>query len=280
MSVIQFVLLGYYFGMQTFGFKRQAAGIVLYISLVLILLIFIVTIRLITRTRIEAIQSTQKAYIDELNQMFTTVRGQRHDFINHVQVMHAMLTMKKYDQLRDYMNDVAQEIRAVDQAHVEHPSPALAALIEAKIAIASKRQIPFEYRIDEAPATFGAVTSIDLVRMIGNLIDNAFDASADAPAGERYVLLEMAVSRGMLHISVTNRGTVLSEAQRRAMVLPGYTTKTGEHSGLGLTNVMDRAAQYRGKVTIESDEERGVVITVKLPESGKPANRVIESQFG
>ncbi|MFB9327505.1 sensor histidine kinase [Paenibacillus aurantiacus] len=237
----------------------------LYVSLVLIVLVLILAIREIIKTREEATQATQRTYISELNQMFATVRGQRHDFINHVQVMHSLLAMNKMDRLREYMHSIAEEIRTVDRAHVDHPSPALAALVEAKIAIADAKRIAFDYRIDDAPATFGAVTSIDLVRMIGNLIDNAFDAVLALPVGERFVLLEMTTLRRALIISVTNQGTLLTEEQMKAMLAPGYTTKTGEHSGLGLSNVVERAAEYRGTVAVESDESRGVVITIRIP---------------
>ncbi|TYP71178.1 sensor histidine kinase [Paenibacillus methanolicus] len=266
LSVFQFLCVGFYIFETYFDNTYDAGlGIAIFIPLVLICMVFIHTVRLIVRTREEAIQSTQKTYIDEMNQLFATVRGQRHDFINHVQVMHTMLAMNKLDRLREYMSGVAEEIRTVDRAHVDHPSPALAALVEAKLAIADAKRIAFDYRIEDAPTAFGAVTGIDLVRMIGNLIDNAFDAVLALPAGERFVLLEMSVMRGALVISVANRGTVLTDAQKKAMVTPGYTTKEGEHSGLGLSNVVERAAQYRGTVAIESDEERGVVITIRIP---------------
>lgn len=248
---------------------ESGVEVALYISLILIVLVLVLAIREIVKTREEATQSTQKTYIAELNRMFATVRGQRHDFINHVQVMHSLLAMNKMDRLREYMHSVAEEIRTVDRAHVDHPSPALAALVEAKLAIANTKRIAFQYRIDDAPATFGAVTSIDLVRMIGNLLDNAFDAVAPLPARERHVLLEMTTLRGALFISVVNQGIVLTDSQMKAMLTPGYTTKTGEHAGLGLSNVVERAAEYHGTVAVESDEDRGVVITIKIPNVAK-----------
>ncbi|TYP71177.1 sensor histidine kinase [Paenibacillus methanolicus] len=270
LSVMQVVCISYfilkYYVDPVFDSGFEVA---LYVSLILIVLVLALAIREIIKTREEAIRSTQKTYISELNQMFATVRGQRHDFINHVQVMHSLLAMNKMDRLREYMHGVAEEIRNVDRAHVDHPSPALAALVEAKIAIADAKRISFDYRIDDAPATFGSVTSIDLVRMIGNLIDNAFDAVLSIPVGERYVLLDMTTIRGALIISVTNHGTILTEEQMNAMLTPGYTTKAGEHSGLGLSNVVERAAAYRGTVAVESDESRGVVITIRIPNVAK-----------
>ncbi|MDF2718598.1 MAG: citS, partial [Paenibacillus sp.] len=51
------------------------------LSLILLVIVF----RMIKRNKDEAVRVTQEAYIDEVNDMFTTIRGQRHDFLNHVQ---------------------------------------------------------------------------------------------------------------------------------------------------------------------------------------------------
>lgn len=64
------------------------------ISLVLfsvpLISIFLVK-RLFSLSEQEIIAETQEAFIDNINKLFTTIRGQRHDFINHVQVIYSML---------------------------------------------------------------------------------------------------------------------------------------------------------------------------------------------
>ncbi|QYR20405.1 GHKL domain-containing protein [Paenibacillus sp. sptzw28] len=234
------------------------------IAFVIFVIIIIIIIRLTARTRSEAIQATQDAYISDLLKMFASIRGQRHDFTNHVQVMYSMLTLKKYDELRAYMEDMVKEIQTMTEATDELPSPALAALVQAKAAIARNERIRFTYQIPNAPLTFTAVKNIDLVRMIGNLVDNAFDEVMKLPETEREVLLELYIEKEMLHIAVMNRG-LLSAEEIRQIFEPGYTTKSGEHSGLGLANVLERASHYKGTVTVESDLERGVVFTIKMP---------------
>ncbi|MBW7455468.1 sensor histidine kinase [Paenibacillus sepulcri] len=224
-----------------------------------------VLIRLFARIRKEAIHTTQEAYIGDLIQMFTSIRGQRHDFINHVQVMYAMLSMKKYDQLRSYMEDMVKEIQSMTLATNDLPSPALAALIQAKMTIAESNHIQFSYQIPETPLTFRAVSSIDFVRIIGNLVDNAFDEVMKLPETEREVILELFTNDQQLYITVTNRKHTLSEEEMKRILEPGYTTKKGNHSGLGLSIVMERCSHYKGKLSVESDLERGVVFTIKLP---------------
>ena len=94
------------------------------------LLALVSIIRLLVRTREQAAKSTQEVYIDDINDMFTSIRGQRHDFLNHVQVIHTMVQMGRTEQLKTYVGDLVKETRDVSDI-VHHSSPALAAFIQA-----------------------------------------------------------------------------------------------------------------------------------------------------
>ena len=37
------------------------------------------------------------------------LRVQRHDFINHLQIVHAMMELKKFDQAMQYIEDLARD---------------------------------------------------------------------------------------------------------------------------------------------------------------------------
>ncbi|MBW7477040.1 Spo0B domain-containing protein [Paenibacillus oenotherae] len=225
--------------------------------------------QIITQVRLEGVHQSQEAYLSDLNKMFASIRGQRHDFANHVQVMYSMLALKKHDQLRTYTEEVVNEIESMNVAVVELPSPALAALIQAKSAIALEKRIRFDYLIHTTSLTFSSVTNIDLVRMIGNLVDYAFDKVVKLPPAEREVQLEMYLHNGELFITVTNRGNHLTREEIAQFNLPGDTSKANGHTGLGLVNVRERAASYKGSVTVDSDLERGITFTVKIPNAGQ-----------
>ncbi|MBW7477038.1 Spo0B domain-containing protein [Paenibacillus oenotherae] len=239
------------------------------VSIAIFLLITIKIVQIIAQARLEGIHQSQEAYLGDLNKMFASIRGQRHDFANHVQVMYAMLALKKHDQLRTYTEEVVSEIQSMNVAVVELPSPALAALIQAKSAIALEKRIRFDYLIHTTSLTFSSVTNIDLVRMIGNLADYAFDEAVKLPPAEREVQLEMFVHNRELYITVTNRGNHLTREEIAQFNLPGETAKADVHTGLGLANVQERAASYNGSVTVDSDLERGITFTIKIPNAGQ-----------
>lgn len=235
-------------------------GILTVLSLILLYFVF----RMIGRNKDEAVRVTQEAYIDEVNDMFTTIRGQRHDFLNHVQTIHTFLQLKKYEDLHRYTGELIGDIRQTNDI-IQIGHPAIAAIVQSKLVIAMDKKIDFRHEF----APFGnlnlGVKSVDIVKIIGNLVDNAFDEVNRLPVQERWVELKGWYNAGNLFISVSNPGRVLDEEERRKIFMPGYSTKeSSEHSGIGLAVTKERVGYYKGTITVESDEE-GTTFTVSMP---------------
>ncbi|MNY49168.1 sensory histidine kinase DcuS [compost metagenome] len=100
---------------------------------------------------------------------------------------------------------------------------------------------------------------MDLVKIIGNLIDNAFDEANNFPIEEREVSVRGWRDGNDVKISVKNR--VIPEfklVDNTTLFSIGYSTKgDGEHQGLGLPVVKERVEYYRG--TIEVTVEEGFI---------------------
>lgn len=108
--------------------------------------------------------------------------------------------------------------------------------------------------------------SVDLVKIIGNLIDNAFDEVNKFPSGEREVIVNGWSESNQVTISVSN--PVLPDFQvedYNQMFSIGYSTKgDGEHQGLGLSVVKERIEHYKG--TIEVCVEDGwICFKISIP---------------
>lgn len=222
-------------------------------------------VRLIDRTRQDTVLSTQEHYIDQISGMFTSIRGQRHDYLNHIQVMHTMLQLGKLSELKAYMSDVVKETHEVGDI-VQHDIPAVGALLKAKTAVALSLGIDFDSDFAGPWNPRSPVKVIDIVKIAGNLIDNAFDEVVKLPAGERRVRASFRLSDGYLELTVSNPGPPISEAARARLFEPGFSTKPGADRGLGLPIVRERVAHYDGTLTVHSDEKRGTVFQVRLPQ--------------
>jgi signal transduction histidine kinase len=259
---VQFILLG---ALQLFQFTSDRDNqmlnvILIYILIFVSLLALVSIIRLLIRTREQAVRMTQEVYVVEINDMFTSIRGQRHDFLNHVQVIHTMVQMGRTEQLKAYVSELVKETRDVSEV-VHHSSPALAAFVQAKMTVSIGRGIHFTY---DLPNNWNAeetnIKVIDIIKIIGNLVDNAFDETEKLPQKERQVHISIRITGGTIELEVSNRGRILDAKEKERIFLPGYTTKGEDHSGLGLAIVAERVKYYQGTLQVQSDNESGTTV--------------------
>ncbi|MFC5402852.1 sensor histidine kinase [Cohnella soli] len=254
---IQFFLLGMLQYYQITPDKKNTvlqAGLI-YVLIVVSLLALIFMIRLLVRTREQAARMTQEVYVEEINDMFTSIRGQRHDFLNHVQVIHTMAQMGKTEQLKNYVEDLVKETRDVSDI-VHHPSPALAAFAQSKTTVALGKGIAFSC---ELPADWSpqetTVKVIDVIKILGNLVDNAFDESGKLSADQRHVTASIRAGEDRrIELVVSNKGRLIAGIDKARIFDTGYSTKGEGHTGLGLAIVQKRVKHYNGELHLSSEQ--------------------------
>lgn len=264
---LQFILLGALAFIQLTSGPDKAliTLIIIYLVIVASLLALFVILRLLVRTREQAVLATQEVYVEDIKDMFTSIRGQRHDFLNHVQVIHTMARMGKTEQLKSYVGDLVKETRDVTEI-VHHSSPALAAFVQAKLTVALGKGIAFTYELPENwNVPNSSVRIFDIVKIMGNLVDNAFDESLLLPAEERRVHAAVHLQDNSMQLEVSNKGRALDAKEREQIFMSGYSTKGDGHTGLGLAIVMERIKHYRGEIAVECSKDNRMLFRVKLP---------------
>ena len=192
--------------------------------------------------------------VEEVQNIYLTMRGWRHDYHNHLQSMKAYVEMGQYDKLQEYLglleNDLDQVNQLCDSGNVN-----LDAILNFKISLAEKNGIRVDYKAT-CPAEL-TVSDIDLCALIGNLIDNAVKACEGI--ADPYIRLSIGVLKNQLHISVTN---ATKDAVRK-LDSEYITTKRGNHGhGLKRINlVVEKYEEY-----INRQNEPGVFVTeIMLP---------------
>ncbi len=266
--VIQLVSLGtiYTVKFASDTDNQLVTTILIYFTIIISLAALVFMLRMLMQARADAIRSTQEVYFDDINNMFASVRGQRHDFLNHVQVIHAMAQMGKIDQLQAYTATLVQETREVSDI-MNHTVPALAAFAKTKTTMALGYGIAFTCELPkewDVPDT--AIHMLDMIKIIGNLVDNGFDATMKLPAGQRAVHVAICSDQGEVKITIANSGHPIDDDMRTRMFQAGYSTKGEGHSGLGLAIVQERVRHYRGQLDVRSDPDNGMTtFEIRLP---------------
>ena len=226
--------------------------IIILFALVVSAFILIMVNRIIGRTKEDAVRTTQEEYIGQMNKLFVIIRGQRHDINNHIQILYALMKTKKLDEMQRYMEEYVGEAIFINElVHINNP--VVAAQVQAKMAIAETKGIKLNVECSDLNSfEVSAVKSIDIVKIIGNLVDNAIDEVENTKSNKRYIKLDIIPDQEKrLNIIVTNpiiNG--LKEEHLSKIFEHEYSTKkTKGHSGLGLSIIRERIEFYKGMIT-------------------------------
>ena len=208
----------------------------------------ITSLRMVQKT-----QELEEAY-GQLEDLNREMRAQRHDFMNHLQVVYSLIEMDEPQEAMDYMDKIYGDMQRVSRM-MRTACPAVNALIQAKVVEAERRGAELKLSI-AAKWDDERMPAWEICRVLANLIDNALDASCTAqlPEGVR-PMVELVLGEDLRSwfFSVRNNGPAIDEATRAKIFEPGFTTKaTGQ--GMGLFIVSQTLTQLGGKLTLESHE--------------------------
>ena len=190
----------------------------------------------------------QDAYA-QLEDLNGTLRAQRHDFMNHLQVVFSLLELEDYKEASDYIERVYGDIRRVSRT-LKTAHPAINALLAAKVGDCEARGVHVDLQI-ESPWAGLPVESWEMCRVLGNLIDNAMDAMKDAP--EPRLLIRLSESVQSYTFVIANNGPMIQPSIAERIFQRGFSTK-GEGRGMGLSIVRGIMESGGGSLTLASDE--------------------------
>lgn len=198
-----------------------------------------------------------KQQMDEIENIYMTMRGWRHDYHNHLQSLKGYLSLNKVDQMKNYLNELETDLDSIDTLY-HSGNLQLDSILNAKLAIAEKEQIRIHCDASIPPQLH--VSDLDLCVILGNLLDNAIESCRKIMnPDERFIRVYIGILKKQLYISITN-ATSETVKQRTDHY---FTTKRGDH-GHGLKRVDQVVKKYDGYLNRQN--EPGVFATeIVLP---------------
>lgn len=215
--------------------------------------------------------------LDGARSLTESMRAQQHEFSNRMHAIAGLLELARPDDALAYVNEIRGTSATLDQALRTHiAAPQIVGLMLGKAAEANELGIELVITpatsLGEAPDRVQALTTV-----LGNLIDNAFDAVAGTTAPRR-VEVTIDETEKILKVTVSDTGRGIPPELRGSIFQNGFTTKTdplSRHSGLGLSLVHRTALKLGGSVQVE--EGPGATFVVELPRSTVPTRKVSAS---
>lgn len=182
---------------------------------------------------------------EEVKEIYLNMRGWRHDYHNHLQVMKAQIAAGQMDEMKEYLDELEQSLEDVD-IYVKSGNLMADAILNSKLSLAEQKGI----RVNCKAVLPGelSIEDVDLCVMLGNLLDNALEACDKIPEIQRFLRIYMVVNRSQLYVSIQNSAREELDFNERNYI----STKRGNH-GLGMKRVKALAAKYDGYLTLANE---------------------------
>lgn len=185
-------------------------------------------------------QELVETHYREVDNMYRQIRGWRHDYRNHIQVMKALAAKGDLAGIQAYLDELDTDLNTVDTV-IKTGNAMADAILNSKISLAKSRRIPVQ--ADAHIPVKLRMSELDLCVILGNLFDNAIEASLALPEDQRLIRVYMDMKGTQLYISFTN----FTAAKKQRKLGRRFATTKGEGHGFGLVridNIIDRLDGY------------------------------------
>ena len=196
-----------------------------------------------------------------------SMRANNHDFTNKLHVILGLIQMGMYDDASSYIQNITMVQREnISKVMNAVSEPAVAALLIGKIARASELNINFVLREGCYYSTADMnLPSEMLITVIGNLLDNAFDAMNESTDYKKHKELMFGIysNPGAVLITVDDTGSGIKSRNIEHIFENGFSTK-GDGRGTGLYQVKAIVENFGGKITVESQKGVGSSFSISF----------------
>ncbi len=192
-------------------------------------------------------QELIETHYQEVDNMYQQMRGWRHDYRNHIQTMKAYAASGDWDAIRQYLDLLDEDLTTVDTV-IKTGNPMTDAILNSKISLARSKNIPV---VADAHIPLKLKSSeLDLCCILGNLFDNAIEASLKLPEEERMIRVYMDMKNTQLYISFTNF-TATGKLKKQGNL---FRSTKGDGHGFGLVRIDAIVERLDGYISRNSEE--------------------------
>ena len=192
-------------------------------------------------------QELIQTHFQEVDNMYRQIRGWRHDYRNHIQTMKAYAALEDWEALKKYLDLLDDDLQHVDTV-IKTGNAMTDAILNSKISLAKSKQITV--KADAHIPVQLKISEIDLCCIIGNLFDNAIEASLKLPPEQRLIRVYMDMKQTQLYISFTN----FTADKKRQKIGTRFMSTKGKGHGLGLVRIDEIVSHLDGYISRNSED--------------------------
>lgn len=195
------------------------------------------------------------------------LRAQTHEFHNLLYTISGLLQLGS---IQEAVELITSETSAQQEMMLflakQIPDPLIGALLLGMHNRAKELKIQFQInqdsRLKELPPSFNRQ---QLIVLLGTLIQNALEAINESGAQQKVVECYLSDTGDDILFEVEDSGPGVPEELRERIFQHGFSTKPGEHRGIGLAKVQGIIQELNGYILVGESEWGGALFTVSLP---------------
>lgn len=188
-----------------------------------------------------------ETHYKEVDNMYRKMRTWRHDYRNHIQVMKALAAEGNLAGIQDYLDKLDTDLTTVDTV-IKTGNAMADAILNSKISLAQSKNIPTH--VDASIPVKLSMSELDLCCILGNLFDNAIEASLALPPEKRLIRVYMDMKGTQLYISFTN----FTASAKKEKISGRFATTKGEGHGFGLVSIDTIVSRLDGYLSRNSED--------------------------
>jgi two-component system sensor histidine kinase DctS len=206
-----------------------------------------------------------KAFVDAL-------RVQNHEYMNKLHTIGGLIQLGNNEKALDYLFDITEQKKELTRFLSRNIlDDSLTGLLLGKISrgkeLGIKVWIDRNSRLERFPEQ---LDHHDFVILVGNLIENAFDALKDHPvAEEKRIDVSIEQDESVLSVLVEDNGRGMPQELTSRIFERGFSTKAGDGHGIGLYLVASLVQKAGGTIEVKSAPGEGTSFLVSFPMNGR-----------
>jgi sensor histidine kinase regulating citrate/malate metabolism len=199
--------------------------------------------------------------LENLSLLNDKLRMDRHDYLNHLQVIYGLMELEEYDEMNSYLRKVYKELLKTGKA-IKTSKPALNALLAAKMAEAERAKVDLVAEV-KSDLKHLSIEDWELCKILSNILDNAMRALEESDREQRSIGVNITETPDRYLFEISNNGPAIPKEMQENIFKKGFSTKKEEGHGMGLAIVADSLYANKGRIKLRSNEEE-TVFTVEF----------------
>ncbi|MCI1945231.1 sensor histidine kinase [Clostridium luticellarii] len=223
---------------------------------------------------IKANYKIQEKQIKNMKEIISIIRREKHDFANHINVIWGLCSLNRpntVEKIKNYVDGISDNLHSSFK-YINTGNDYLDGLLSIKNNFADKNNIDLDIMIEE-PFSKLKIKENELISIISNLIDNAFEAfQPKSNIQNKKITFDTFIEDNEFYIEISDNAGMIPKNIQNKIFEKGFSTKTekSDDHGFGLYITKQLIEQNNGCISVESNSEiTKFLVAFNLQERGK-----------